>query len=451
MLPFVYFGLGKKSSGVEMLPFASLYVILLLDWRMQFADYRAHLIPGFRRVNMAFAALVAAFTVIVLPAIYTLLRGWPSIGYMGAAAVLFGMQAIGESNWSRSPVSAGIVGSWRGVFRLLCTIAAYIVVFRYFAAAIAYLGELFIGEHERMAVGLLVSGILLTLLACRRFVQHGEEQVMTYLQLSIGLLFSGMLVPLLPGVEKAWRQKFNEIVGRLPGLMGWFTERHMARLTRHARQASVSKWSRIYRWQTGMIVGWSLVFWVVIALALAGDFTCQLMRDDIPAQRQSQARHFVIMIVFFGSTIATTAMCLSTFKLGRSLLLPVTRRDLLWQFGLASALGHLQLFACLAAALAAPYLLLAAPPQVEFLALVALISCAFQCALFGGAMWTRSSEGVVAVALLIVFVVVPIGCVAGVYIQSAVVGFWTAIGLCVLLGVLMTVAGYRRWLAADFD
>ena len=82
-----------------MYAFFYFFAFLALHMRRQFADSRAHLIPRFRRVNIAVAAVAAIVFTGLLPAAVSWSRGWHSIGFPAVMVLLFGT-ALWASGWN---------------------------------------------------------------------------------------------------------------------------------------------------------------------------------------------------------------------------------------------------------------------------------------------------------------------------------------------------------------
>ncbi len=70
--------------------FFSLFGFLAIHIKGQFADSRAHLTPGFRRVHATVAAIAALIFAVVLPAVLTCFMGWHSVGFVAVVTLLFG-------------------------------------------------------------------------------------------------------------------------------------------------------------------------------------------------------------------------------------------------------------------------------------------------------------------------------------------------------------------------
>ncbi len=85
-------GIGNHPTFhvLELLPFVLLFLGLAVHAKDQFADSRAHLLPGFRRVHATIAAAAAVVFAVFLPAVFSWLLGWHSIGFVAIAVLLLG-------------------------------------------------------------------------------------------------------------------------------------------------------------------------------------------------------------------------------------------------------------------------------------------------------------------------------------------------------------------------
>jgi hypothetical protein len=150
-----------------------------------------------------------------------------------------------------------------------------------------------------------------------------------------------------------------------------------------------------------------------------------------------------------------------TFKVGRELLLPVQRKSYLRQLGAAAALSHIQLWGGMSLAVALWWLLTGPRPlPLPVLAGVLAFSAAFQVGVFGVLVWTARyrSKARAVFALMAFFIAGQVAATAAAQRRWSTSPpgqllhevLWIA-GITAVLGALITLDAYRRWLAADFD
>ena len=435
---FIAFSLGgrvglKDSWAVQLMLFFSLSVFLAVHMKGQFVDPRAHLAPGFRRVHATIAALATLIVVTVLPIGLAWFMGWHSMGFVALATLLFGTilwVVVNDATWT----SFAILFGWSA----FCSTQS----------GPAYIRELLSGQIELHAAAILVLGIMICLLAGIRLVRLNEE----------ALSYESTLRWDWDWSEKT-RQGWNDKGRFLPGLRDWIRDREMARLTRMARRASESWWSRICRWQTGMVAGWTLVLWIVGAL-----IHVQAVSWWIAARtpRSAAATMGLTCLILTSLPAVITAVGVfqwRTFRLRRESLLPIHRRAYIRELGTAAALSHFQLWAGMSVALALWWLLVGPRPlPLALLAGVLVFSGAFQVAVFGVAVWAARYRTFVGAGMLFVLLV------AAQPVQLRWVRYWGVgspgqlphellwvAGIIAGLGLLATCDAYRRWLVADFD
>jgi hypothetical protein len=428
-------GCLRDSVFVQIMIFFSLFLMLALHMKGQFVDSRAHLTPGFRRVHATVAAIAALLSAVVLPAALSWFMGWHSMGFVAATVLLFGTVlwvTVNDATW----IWLALLAGW-GAFSAT-------------ASGVAWFQKLIDGQIEPQALALLGLGTLITLLAGIRLVRLNGDRVTYYRTLRWDWDWDWS--------EKT-RQGWSGQGRILSGLEDWICERQMTRLTRHARRASASPWSRICRWQAGMVADWwSLGVPILLALVLIHAVNWWLAKH---ATRPEAAMAGIAFLCLTLLPFFTTAGGMFYWrKMGHALLLPVERKSYIRQLIAAGALCHWQFWGSTGLALALWWLLFGPRPVplASFPALLAF-SAAFQAALFGVLVWTARCRsraiGVFAVAVLFPPVVILevrwTRCWAALppgKLPSEVL--WGA-GVLAVVGLLITWDAYRRWLTADFD
>jgi hypothetical protein len=425
----------KDSWATQLMYFFCLFIFLAMHIKGQFVNARAHLMPGYHRVHATVAAIAALLIAVVLPTALSWFMGWHCIGFVAVAVLLFGTVLwviVNDATW----IAFALMFGWSAV----CITESGPAWFR----------ELLAGHIDSQAVLILVFGILITLLAGIRLVRLNAES----------LTYDSTLRWNWDWSQKT-RQGWNGEGRILPGLRNWIRERQMARLTRLARQASNSWWSRICRWQTEMITGGSLGIWIfgVLIYVQAASWWV-LTKSPKPAAVMMGMTAFVL--TFLPAIIAVAGVLQwRTFKLSRELLLPVERKNYIRQLGTAAALGHFQFWTGMSIALLLWWLLLG--PRPLYLAMfggILAFSAAFQGFVFGIVVWMARYRSI-GRGFFVLFTMLS-GVVASMQLASMrrwSEGFpgqlpqealWTA-GVLALLGLLITFDAYRRWLKTDFD
>jgi hypothetical protein len=429
------FGGLRDSVFVQLMYFFSVFLFLAMHIKGLFADSRAYLTPGFRRVQATIAAGAAVIFAGVLPAGLSWFMGWHGIGFVAVAALLFGTVlwvVVKDATWTMFAMMFG----WSAV----CATESGPAWFR----------ELLAGQIDLQALAILVLGILITVLAGIRLAGLSEEK----------LTYDSTL-----RWDWDWSQKTRQGwsgEGRiLPGLRDWIREREMTRLARLARRASRSWWARTCRWQVGMITGWSLWFWI-LGILIHIQAVSWWLQTKSPKPAAAMMGITSIVLTFVPPMLAVIGILQwRTFKLNHESLLPVERKCYIRQLGAAAALSHFQLWAGMSVALVLWWLLIGPRPlQLALFGGVLAFSAAFQVALFGLVVWIAwyqaKARGVFVLFSVLFAAQFPLLLwwvrrwsvdSPGQLPQEVI---WIA-GILAVLGLLLTYDAYRRWLKADFD
>ncbi len=300
--------------------------------------------------------------------------------------------------------------------------------------------QLVLGKSEFLAVGLLALSVAITLLGAVRLLRLDEDmpnyrRVVQWLRKSAGET-TGQASPSESG-----------LFGRLSG---WLADRQMASLMRHARRVSTSRWSRICRWQVGMVSGWAVWPWILAMVPFLLWATW--------SKRGLDAGFVQLVLVLLPGVVILTALARRTRTMSHELCMPVERKTYLRQLGAAAALSHLQLWLGMSAATVLGWMFSAGePPAYAEVAGVLAFAGLFQVWFFGvGAWWAASRHSrtvlvvIITLTLIVVHLFVPL-----VWIGLQEAG-WRAFQLPIaalfaIFGVLLAADAYRRWLAADFD
>jgi hypothetical protein len=420
---------------------ACLFMALASHVRQQFAHCRSHLMPGFRRVHLAVATVVVFIVAILTPAIFTWLTGLHSVGLVALTLMLF------SANLWITLAASTRLGATLWLFQAAGWGALFADSFRNAVAQFAQ------GRFEPSAVALLIVGIVTTALGLRKMAQLNEDAPWYHGWADIS--------------AEQYRIASERAAGKRssrPGRRERCEERRMAKLIEHARQAPVSWWSGVRRWQVMMGIGRSSwLIWLVatfVTLLLGTWFTKGRSGILSTGGILQNLVVYPVLAIFpiptlLGQFVQRQGMA------GRELLLPVERGLYLRQLGTAAAISQLHCWS--AASVAALFWwLVVARESVSGSAIAGmiLIGALSQVWLFAGAVWfmrLRHRTMAVVPVVLVAFatgILLPIvtnGFTAAPRLAEWRGFIWTAAGFLTLFGTFLIWAAYRRWLVADFD
>jgi hypothetical protein len=405
----------------HLVPFAYLYWSLAVHVREQFADSRARLTPDFCRIHIAIASVAAVLCAVLLPAAFAWLIGWRPVGFAAITLLLFDAVFLAWILWP------ALLAGWL----LLLTEPGRECV-----------QQLVSGNFEYQAVGILAVGVVIALLGGIRLIRLNED--MPEYQLFNRNLASRRVVVIGSKVTR------HSILLRL--IFG-DEDKRIANLTRHAQRASISRWSRVCRWQVGMIAGWPVVF---VCLLLLFVFCCL-------AWITNRATPGSIAFAMLPATVLPAVLAAGTLVRRRKLVLPreslmcVDRPTYLKQVGMAAALSHLQMWLGPTAIFVFMFFMVARQPLSVAVASVLAISALSQPWFFGLNVWLLRFRSalpclfgwMVSFHVLMVAMFVTEGGPAREGSWRPIVFFVAAI--FAVLGLVLTWDAYRRWLVTDFD
>ncbi len=410
--------------------FTILFALVPIHIKEQFADSRAHLLPGFRKTHIVVAGVVSFIVAVLLPVAASLCLRLHSIGLVAVMACWFSLiccNVLFQKTWQMWIVLAGFFAGlfWGGEF----------------------LEEWCSGKYELQAIGLLALGLAI-IVGCGVRLCRLNEDMPEYHRRFYKTAFSGKSQN-WPGMQYS-----------PGGLRDRLWASHMTGLTRHVQRSPDSLWSRICRWQIGMQTGWA-VLWMagVFSLMMFVPYILAMSTAQHPNTQQPQFP--LAMMVMMGTVMsaATTWGILwqrRTRSMQYEFLLPVGRAAYLKQVGLAAALNQLQMWIGLAAVVVLCQQILA-PQSTALTAIVLLYSALCQIGLFGLGIWFLRlrnpilvfSVGMVLIQLLMtpmVLAVRPFNNSASSWLHIVL---WGSVGFAAF-GLLAVWDGYRRWLVADF-
>jgi hypothetical protein len=223
-------------------------------------------------------------------------------------------------------------------------------------------------------------------------------------------------------------------------------DRHIARLSNHARRAYFSPWSRISRWQLGVNLG------MVFRICFSSLFMIVIM---YLASRQSP-RMFMLGVFVSMMPISMLATLQKMHCLSRELMLPVDRKTFVRQMGINAALNFFLFWAIAWALLLACLSMISEKPlSAEIVIHLTLISAFCQVLYFGIAIWiARWSSKLWSILAILVPLYLQMGLMAAAteYNSGSLAPWMTlAAAFAALVGFIIAMDAHRRWLLADID
>ncbi len=416
-------GKGNERFIVMLIPLMFLSAGFSTHLIQQFADSRARLTPGFGRVHATIAAVTALAIGVLPPAIFAWIAGYRSVGLVALAILLLGTtfwQNLSQAFW----------------LNVLLSVAWFAIIMS--AIEKGAVQQLVSGQSELQAVGLLALGVVILLLGAVRLLRLDEDTP----------AYRRLVQWLRKAASETTAPASTGESGLPAGLSDWLAERRMASLTRHARRASASRWSQICRWQVGTIP------WRQVGSCIIGAVALYATRPDTKAD-VGFLRAVLVLVPAF---VALATLSRRIHTMGHELCMPLSRKTYLRQLGAAAALLHFQLWLIISAAVVLCWILAAAGrPAYADIAWALLFAGLLQVWFFGwGAWWTASySFGSAVVAVIAVIIMQIVFLVPFVWVGPGAAGLRSLqlplAALFAILGVLLTCAAYRCWLAADLD
>jgi hypothetical protein len=424
-----HFAEDRHSLGLLFIV-AMLSYVLAVHVRDQFSHPQARLIPGFQKAHVSVAAGAALIIAVVMPAIFTFLAGWHSVGLIAITVFLFSM--ILWSTLLERPT----------IFWPLWFLFFFVFLPIYgLRPATEAMESLMEGKSEPGAFMLLVLGTALTLLAGARLWNLDEEtEGYRLIRLTDGAVRTrnaGRIAD--DGSESAARPS-------------WTTDRQTNRVIRHARRASTSRWSQVCRWQVGMPTGSSALSVYVVPIGYV--MYLFISRDCLV---QSQLWTLLAFSTIIMPIVSLGTGCqLRTSAITFELLLPVSRQEYLRQLGTAAAISVFESWAFMIVPLTFWWLatVRTAIPVAGLVSIV-LVSILSQFWFYGVAALFSLPRFETGLASLVV-IILALGSVCLGFSIAEPITEWQfgPIGLSAALaaiGLLATRAAYRRWLASDID
>ncbi len=386
-----------------------LFMILFSCWTIhakeQFADARASLTPGFRKVHGIVSIIVALVFVVLLPGVVALLINWQTIGLVSLMTFLFGIIL-----WT--------------ILRLGNTFLSLIA-----AVWIFTLFEQIQSSIEKIASGnaliFLGVGAVLSITGIIRLFLLNEEKPEYNLNLKFSIYDS-----------QGWRR--------------WFTNRRAVRMIYHSRHATDSYWSRILRWNFSNSPVWSALFhaaYINLSLMLFYFLTDETFLPEIRLLVATLMPLFLVIRQFNKK---------SRF-MAQDLMMPVRRDTYLKQVAMSFITHQLIWWGAFMTVTVLLIFTSVAKPAPEFLFISISYSLMAQIGSFGLVIWISSFGSTILnffnfLIITKVFFYVMIPFIS--YFNKLTLIPWWSLLLGVFyaaLGLELASCGYDRWMVKDFD
>jgi len=290
------------------------------------------------------------------------------------------------------------------------------------------------GRREPQAIAVLGAGILIALFMGRRLVRLNEDMVAYRVRTWWDWEWS----------RKTGRAWPNEGWRFLPGLSDWIRERQALRLTRLAQQASASRWSRVCRWQAGVLTLRQVLPVIVMGTFLSFGWARDIDRPE--AQR---------LLIFLPGLLAIGVAYRRPVSMSAQLCLPVARREFLKQLGVATAVSCLEMWLIAVAPLLLSYAFAGPRAQLADIGRVLALSLLNLVWYFGMVVWFgrfRSPRSLLPLGAL--GLALALAMLAFLYFgqmtQSRSFQVSGAVAVATI-GALLAIDAYRRWLVTDLE
>ena len=307
------------GASAMLLVAAFLSGFLAMHVKEQFAESRSTLMPNFRRIHTAVAAVATLILAVVAPAILSWSMGLRSVGLLAITVFVCGAMfwsVLVLSNWMIWPMlTMVVVGLSQSARHALIVLVS--------------------GQFEALVVGLLALGATIVVLAGMRLFRLNEEMPEYYRRMPMGWAAKGRMSDQNVDYDGPWPRV----------VMDWFQEQAITHLTRHVRYAAGSPWSRICRWRIGTPTGWRVLLWGLFPFGYFQLLSWYLPLPMSGAVQNSMATStmvansfaFLPMILIMPQLVGWLMM--RTRTLAYELMLPVGRRSYVRQLitGLATS------------------------------------------------------------------------------------------------------------------
>ena len=450
------------SRGAHAVAIPSLFAVfvcfgLMMHMVEQFASWRAHLLPNYRRAHAIVAAVATFVVIIALSVMLARLAGGSVVAAIAIVVLLFGTSLWLLARGLRRPRGDPLSAIDVIIDAVICALLlAWLLDFptgREFVQSVS-------GQLEVQII-LSCMGLVMILLAGMRLFRFHDD------------VPEGQF--LLWGLNSWIRQKGGcNSWAVLPKpdertVQNWLVfsrfDGQVERLAEHARRAPTSRWSAVCRWRVGMANGWTS--WLVgVGVVLAVQFAAWA-RIAVKGTLEPSTFFwltFVVWLIACPSFTSLSQLTRRTYLLGYGIMLPVKRRSYLKQVGMAVAISCVRTWGGMCAAFMLWWITAASEP-LRLGLVVNVLACSglAQVGLFGMVLclaWLARRESPQRLRLLLPLVVGAIGGVLALP-TIALVGVALSVGsflvplagaaLFAMFGLLLTWFAYHRWLVADLS
>jgi hypothetical protein len=412
----VLFVLNTEIRMSIMLGLGFPLLCLVAHIREQFLDARSHLMPNFRRAHAVVAVAAVLIATVLFPLLLTLLSGSRSISIVSCFTITFSI----------------IIWACFGKSLLLFAIPVFVIAACTETGALFFVNY-FTGKHEPLAYGLALYGLASSLWGLFKLFRVTDEDP-AYQKLQASRIFKA---------EKAG-QNVDSVPLLSKGSTDRLMDRHIARLSAHARRASASRWSRIGRWQLGINLA------MILRISMVTSFMTVVMHFTMHGKQTLFMLGFIVS--FIPITMAGTIR--QTHRLSRELLLPIDRPSYIRQMGINAAINIFAAWAVAWGFLVLLYVfLLPNSYSAATLGYLTLISALMQALFFGILVWiARHDSKLWYILALFVPVYLQIGLMAGATVWNSPSAGPTMVliaAVAAVFGLLIAYDAHRRWLVAD--
>lgn len=401
----------------------ALFAYWAIHVKGQFADARASLTPGFRKVHGVVAIIVAIIFVIILPGMAAPLIGWQSLGFVSISTLLFG-------------IILWIILRWGFTFFLFMS-SGFVFIFH--KPIWTRIEPIFTGKEPIQAFIIMSLGVILSITGIIRLFLLNEEKPEYH-------PFLKSPTDRRTAQSDHQRQKLEKSYSL--GERRWFANGKAVRMIYHARHATDSYWSGMQRWNhSNRSVWWALFFaaFFTLLFALIDFFNGT---SNLPALGFLVAISLPIMLVIEQFTEKSRFMA-------QDFMMPVRRDSYLKELGISLALRQFFAWAVIIAVSVVWMFSTATKPNPEYLIYSIPYSVMMQIWLFGLAVWIISCRSFIKSKFIIIIAAIFSMTMRNMQAFDAqrMFPWWSLIlgALLACLGLLLTWWGYRRWLVADLE
>lgn len=417
------FTLKHDFPPVCLFPFIALSAYWAVHVKGQFADARASMTPGFRKVHIVVALITGIVFVIILPGLAAPLIGWQSLGFISVSTFLFGI------------ILWYILHPGRTFFFFM--LGGFLFIQQ--KPVFSVIEQVFFGKKALWTLTFLGVGAVLSITGSIRLFLLNEEKPEYHLNLKKNK--DGVVQ--MSGLQ--W-QKLDK--SRYQGWWRWLVSRLTVRMIYHARHAPDSCWSRIHRWDYSGLFVWSALLYAVIFNLILTIFDFFSGTDSFSTTIFPV--NTVIPILMTGKQRKAKRSFLS-----RELMMPVRRDAYLRQTGMLLACRQFIWWGVLIAVSIAWMFTKAVNPAPEFLIYSVSYSLMTQIWFFGLTVFFSSFRSSV-MSLTIMLIALIFSAMNVTALGGQVMILWRPFimifgGQLAVTGLLLAWWGYSRWLAADFD